>query len=47
MLKCNFDLLGEKFVAVQLLFKVSEILLESEPFKTSNNLPYFEKNSFN
>ena len=46
MLKGNFYLMRGKFVAVPLLFKILEILLESEPFKTSRNLPYFERNSF-
>ena len=27
-----------------LLFKISEILLESKPFKTSRELPYFAQN---
>ena len=31
-------------LSVVLLFKISENLLESKPFKTSCKLPYFDKN---
>ena len=30
-----------------LLYKISENLLESKPFKTSRELPYFKQNSVN
>ena len=34
----------ENLSSVALLFKISENLLESKPFKTSRKRPYFEKN---
>ena len=32
--------------SVVLLFKISENLLASKPFKTSRKLPYFEQNLY-
>ena len=41
MLKSNFNLVDGKLSGVVLLYKISENLLESKPFKTSRKLPYF------
>ena len=43
VLESNFDLMDRKFIECCILFKISENLLESKPFKTSRKFPYFEK----
>ena len=41
MFKSNFDLVDENLSGGVLLYKISENLLESKPFKTSQERPYF------
>ena len=36
----------ENLSGVVLLFKISEDLIASKPFKTSRKVPYFEQNQF-